>query len=156
MSASFTPGGFSASTEILRPTTKSTASSDASFSHTTYGATTQTLSSYRHSNRLTSVVDQSDTEEPETLAASHFRYGFFFPLLWVFGALVLLSPLPEPVLDPESDSEWNRMTPEERERKLQKIRTAELKWGKRCLWALVALVVTVISLVVGLGVGLRR
>ncbi|ESK87059.1 hypothetical protein Moror_11940 [Moniliophthora roreri MCA 2997] len=104
-------------------------------------------------------AEDSENSEPETLAEGYFKHGFFFPLLWIFGAIVLISPLKEPAVDPEShpDSVWAYSSPEERSMRLQRMREAEVKWGKRCLWALLGLLlIVVIAVTVGLGISLRH
>ena len=70
-----------------------------------------------------------------------------FPLFWVLGAIILISPLAVP-----ADFEPSK-SGTERERLVRIIRDAELRWAGRCAWALVALsvlagVVAVIALAV--------
>ncbi|CCM04010.1 uncharacterized protein FIBRA_06167 [Fibroporia radiculosa] len=68
-------------------------------------------------------------EEHPTLAMYLFKFGFLFPLFWVAGAFILLSPL----LAPE-DWETNK-TEAERQALIQSLRRAEVRWAKRCLIA---------------------
>ncbi|KAI0635329.1 hypothetical protein C8Q77DRAFT_1054760 [Trametes polyzona] len=69
----------------------------------------------------TSVSDQP------TLAMYLFKFGFLFPLFWVAGAFILLSPLQAP-------SDWEATKPEyERQELIESTRRAEVKWAKRCL-----------------------
>ena len=90
-------------------------------------------------------------DEPATLARYMFIYGFcmcpsfgcvlhlphivfsVFPLFWLMGVAILLSPLkPTP--------EWEMgKTREEQTALLSRMRTEELKWAKRCLWATLTL-----------------
>jgi hypothetical protein len=62
----------------------------------------------------------------------------FFPF-WIFGAFILLSPLREPPISKASPVWMPEKTEEERRQILEKMRTVEIKWAKRCLYALVAL-----------------
>ncbi|KAG0696469.1 hypothetical protein DFH29DRAFT_857948 [Suillus ampliporus] len=80
-------------------------------------------------------------DEPITLARYLFVYGFFFPVFWIVGVAIIFSPLrPAP--------EWETgKSEEERQRLLAEMRVAELKWAKRCLYAIVALLVLIIVLV---------
>ncbi|KAI0360513.1 hypothetical protein OH77DRAFT_1470524 [Trametes cingulata] len=71
-----------------------------------------------------------------TLAMYLFKFGFLFPLFWVAGAFILLSPLQAP-------SDWESTKPEyERQEIIESMRRTEVKWAKRCL---VALLVTVLA-----------
>ncbi|EIW55486.1 uncharacterized protein TRAVEDRAFT_65922 [Trametes versicolor FP-101664 SS1] len=84
----------------------------------------------------TTVSDQP------TLAMYLFKYGFLFPLFWVAGAFILLSPLQAP-------SDWETTKPEyERQEIIESMRRAEVKWAKRCLIAL--LVSTLIGAAIAL------
>ncbi|KAG2363581.1 hypothetical protein BDR07DRAFT_1404004 [Suillus spraguei] len=79
--------------------------------------------------------------EPITLTRYLFVYGFFFPIFWIVGVAIIFSPLrPNPAWDTEKSAE-------ERQRLLAEMRVSELKWAKRCLYALVALLVLIIVLV---------
>ncbi|KAI0827104.1 hypothetical protein BC628DRAFT_1318960 [Trametes gibbosa] len=72
----------------------------------------------------TTVSDQP------TLAMYLFKFGFLFPLFWVAGAFILLSPLQAP-------SDWETTKPEyERQEIIESMRRTEVKWAKRCLFAL--------------------
>ncbi|EIW55484.1 uncharacterized protein TRAVEDRAFT_59811 [Trametes versicolor FP-101664 SS1] len=72
----------------------------------------------------TTVSDQP------TLAMYLFKFGFLFPLFWVVGAFILLSPLQAP-------SDWETSKPEyERQEIIESMRRTEIKWAKRCLYAL--------------------
>lgn len=67
-----------------------------------------------------------------------------FPLFWVAGALILLSPLRAP-------EDWETSKPEyERQELIESMRRAEIKWAKRCLGALFLL--TVVALAIALSV----
>jgi len=86
-----------------------------------------------------------DSDEPMTWPAISFRIGFLFPLFWLFGALTLITPRGS--LDrifmpwfkdfaPSADS-WRDtlQTEAEKEAYLARVRVAEIRWGKRCLFA---------------------
>ena len=98
--------------------------------------------------------------EPPTLAMYLFKFGFrtyflihmslhtphtrfpVFPLFWLAGAIVLLTPLNPP-------SGWEpSKTEAERQELLELLRRTEVKWAKRCLVAfgLLAIVVAMITL----------
>ncbi|TEB26418.1 hypothetical protein FA13DRAFT_1599009, partial [Coprinellus micaceus] len=79
------------------------------------------------------------TYEPATLAMYLFKFGFLFFPFWIFGAFILLSPLREPPISEASPVWMPEKTEEERRQILEKMRTVEIKWAKRCLYALVAL-----------------
>ncbi|KAG2123414.1 hypothetical protein DEU56DRAFT_745459 [Suillus clintonianus] len=80
-------------------------------------------------------------DEPITLARYLFVYGFFFPIFWIIGIAIFFLPL-----RPSSDWETGKSA-EEKQRLLAEMRVSELKWAKRCLYALVALLVLAIVLV---------
>ncbi|KAI8986739.1 hypothetical protein BD414DRAFT_440183 [Trametes punicea] len=72
----------------------------------------------------------SRVSEQPTLAMYLFKFGFLFPLFWLAGALILLSPL-------EAPSDWETSKPEhERQELIESMRRTEVKWAKRCLVAL--------------------
>lgn len=64
-----------------------------------------------------------------------------FPLFWIAGALILISPLRAP-------EDWETSKTEtERQELIGNMRRTEVKWAKRCLlalavWAIVLVVVT--------------
>ncbi|KAL0569187.1 hypothetical protein V5O48_012785 [Marasmius crinis-equi] len=92
----------------------------------------------------------SEKEAVDPLPALFFKYGFFFPLFWVFGALILRHPFSSDASAHPEDG----LTKSEVEM-VERIRQDERKWGKRCLWALVTCaVLLVLGIVVGLSVGL--
>ena len=63
-----------------------------------------------------------------------------FPLFWVAGALILLSPLSAP-------PDWELSKSEiEREELIESMRRTEVKWAKRCLLALSVFVVVAVVL----------
>ncbi|KAH6901508.1 hypothetical protein BKA70DRAFT_1308869 [Coprinopsis sp. MPI-PUGE-AT-0042] len=78
--------------------------------------------------------------EPVTLAMYLFKFGFLFPLFWIFGAFILISPLREPPSNEVSPTWMPEKTEAERQAFIDHMRKAELKWAKRCLWALLTLV----------------
>ncbi|KIL57305.1 hypothetical protein M378DRAFT_171908 [Amanita muscaria Koide BX008] len=96
------------------------------------------------------LPEYSSSSEPETLAVYLFKFGFLFPPFWILGAVILISPLraPEPK---EASPSW---LPEESHEKRQYItiemRRVEVKWAKRCLWALITL--TVMGIITGVAI----
>ncbi|PPQ73886.1 hypothetical protein CVT24_011945 [Panaeolus cyanescens] len=103
----------------------------------------------RYSRRI-----ENSQEEPQTLAMLFFKFGFFFPAFWVFGALMLITPLRSPnPLSPEAiASAWppnpelvawvneHLRTEEDKQAFLEKMQQVEMKWAKRCLLAIILLV----------------
>ncbi len=64
-----------------------------------------------------------------------------FPLFWLAGALILLSPLRAP-------SDWEEEKPEsERAELIESMRRTEVRWARRCLVALVVFVLAVAAAV---------
>ncbi|KAI0659306.1 hypothetical protein C8Q70DRAFT_1054149 [Cubamyces menziesii] len=83
----------------------------------------------------------TQVSDQPTLAMYLFKFGFLFPLFWVAGAFILLSPLQAP-------SDWEASKPEyERQEIIESMRRTEIKWAKRCLFALLVLVITVAAIV---------
>ncbi|TFY82218.1 hypothetical protein EWM64_g1794, partial [Hericium alpestre] len=83
-------------------------------------------------------------KESVTLAEYLFRYGFFFPLLWLLSIPILLSPLNAP-------EGWEpTKTAAERTRLLREMRATETKWARRSLvaFAVLAVLVAIIVLAV--------
>ncbi|KAI1798053.1 hypothetical protein LXA43DRAFT_1088203 [Ganoderma leucocontextum] len=95
---------------------------------------------YEHSimpPAYTQVADQP------TLAMYLFKFGFLFPLFWVAGAMILLSPLSAP-------ADWEAAKPAvEREELIASMRRTEVKWAQRCLVALSVFCLVVLALVFG-------
>ncbi|KAJ4483337.1 hypothetical protein J3R30DRAFT_3447740 [Lentinula aciculospora] len=99
--------------------------------------------------------------EPATLAMFLFKFGFLFPLFWIMGALILLTPLraPEPSLtsfsSPSSASSDSSLpaawlpekTPAEKQQIISRMRSVEVKWAWRCLIALCIFLVSVVAIV---------
>jgi len=106
-----------------------------------------------------------DSGEPPTWPAISFRIGFLFPLFWFFGALALITP--QGSLDrifmpwfkdfaPSADSWLNTLQVEaEKEEYLARMRVAEIRWAKRCLYAF-TLLLLLIAAAVGTAVGVSR
>lgn len=67
---------------------------------------------------------------PNTLARLLFLFGFLFPAFWILGAIILLMPL-----RPTPDWEAGK-SPIQIEWSCEVIRRVELKWARRCLYAL--------------------
>ncbi|OSD08191.1 hypothetical protein PYCCODRAFT_1344017, partial [Trametes coccinea BRFM310] len=77
----------------------------------------------------------SSVSDQPTLAMYLFKFGFLFPLFWLAGAFILLSPLQAP-------ADWETSKPEyERQEIIESMRRTEVKWAKRCL---VALLITIL------------
>lgn len=88
--------------------------------------------------------------EPKTLAMLFFKFGFFFPPFWVFGALMLITPLrsPNPLSPLAASSAWppnteliawcneNIHTEADKLAFLARMQEVEMKWARRCLIAL--------------------
>ncbi|KAI0674472.1 hypothetical protein C8Q78DRAFT_966567 [Trametes maxima] len=92
---------------------------------------------YEHSIEPPAYTQVSD--QP-TLAMYLFKFGFLFPLFWVAGAFILVSPLQAP-------EDWETTKPEyERQEMIESMRRTEVKWARRCLVALLVtcLVVAVV------------
>ncbi|KAJ8487754.1 hypothetical protein ONZ45_g14222 [Pleurotus djamor] len=86
------------------------------------------------------AYSESGHREPVTLAMYLFKFGFLFPPFWILGALILVSDLSTPTNDDEDNLSWlPDKTEAEREAIMQKMRSTELKWARRCLCALFVL-----------------
>jgi len=88
--------------------------------------------------------------EPKTLARAMFLYGFLFPPFWLMGFVVLatkLSPAPQWAIG-RSEEEQTRL--------LTEMRTAEIKWAKRCIGAFVIFVVVIAAVVVAVVLAKHR
>ncbi|KAH7912634.1 hypothetical protein BJ138DRAFT_1083215 [Hygrophoropsis aurantiaca] len=92
---------------------------------------------------------ESTPAEPVTLAMYLFKFGFLFPLFWVLGAIILVSPLTAPADFEPSKSEAERME------LVQVMRDAEMKWAKRSAWALLILLL-VVGAITGAAVGIMK
>ncbi|KAG2034168.1 hypothetical protein BDR03DRAFT_819431, partial [Suillus americanus] len=78
-------------------------------------------------------------DQPKTLTRYLFLY--VFPIFWIVGIAIIFSPL-------RPNSEWETgKSEEERQKLLVEMRVSELKWAKRCLYAMVALLVLIVVLV---------
>ncbi|KAG5653014.1 hypothetical protein H0H81_002707 [Sphagnurus paluster] len=84
--------------------------------------------------------------EPLTLARYLFKFGFLFPPFWIMGAWILFSPLriPSDVTDPEG--QWMAEKSEiERQHILDRMRSAEIRWARRCLWAIIVFILVAVA-----------
>ncbi|KAM5542999.1 hypothetical protein V8D89_003383 [Ganoderma adspersum] len=91
----------------------------------------------------------SQVSDQPTLAMYLFKFGFLFPLFWVAGALILLSPLSAP-------ADWESSKPElEREELIASMRRTEVKWARRCLLALAVFTLVAAALVFGVLFAIR-
>ncbi|TFK99305.1 hypothetical protein BDV98DRAFT_594988 [Pterulicium gracile] len=98
--------------------------------------------------------DPVDSGEDQTVAELAFKYGFFFPVLWIYGAYILISPLRVPPTT--SALGWlPDKTESEKEVYLERQRREEVVWARRSLIALVALLL-VVCVVVGVVVGVVK
>ncbi|KAJ7220147.1 hypothetical protein GGX14DRAFT_532809 [Mycena pura] len=79
-------------------------------------------------------------QEPVTLAMYMFKFGFLFPPFWIMGVIILCSPLRAPPAATPSAAWLPEKTDAERQVVIDRMRVAELKWAKRCLYALIALI----------------
>jgi len=79
-----------------------------------------------------------------------FVYGFVFPPFWLMGIVILVSEL-----RPASDWETGK-TEDEKTRLLAEMRTAEVKWAKRCIYALLVLITIIVTIVLAVILGKRR
>ncbi|KAM5533544.1 hypothetical protein V8D89_012764 [Ganoderma adspersum] len=101
---------------------------------------------YEHSVLPPAYTQVSD--QP-TLAMYFFKFGFLFPLFWVAGAMILLSPLSAP-------ADWEAGKPaHEREELIASMRRTEVKWARRCVLALLVFTLVVVALVLGVLFALR-
>jgi hypothetical protein len=73
-----------------------------------------------------------------------------FPLFWILGVIILLSPLSAPDSTDPSSGWLAEKSDEERQFVVSEMRRVEVKWAKRCLWALSTLVI--LGVAVGLAV----
>ncbi|KAJ7163999.1 hypothetical protein C8R43DRAFT_858133, partial [Mycena crocata] len=87
--------------------------------------------------------------EPVTLAMYLFKFGFLFPPFWIMGVIILLSPLRAPAPANTPGAWLPEKTDAERQFIIKRMRTVELKWARRCLYALLALVHVIIAIVIG-------
>ncbi|KAF8528081.1 hypothetical protein BU17DRAFT_39182 [Hysterangium stoloniferum] len=80
--------------------------------------------------------------EPKTLARALFLYGFWFPAFWLVGLAIIFTPL-----RPTPDWEVGK-TSAEVEWTCKIIRETELRWAKRCLFALLSEILFVMVVLV--------
>jgi len=85
--------------------------------------------------------------EPVTLARFMFVYGFVFPPFWLMGIIILSSEL-----RPTPDWEAGK-TEGEKIRLLAEMRTAEVKWAKRCIYALLTLITVIATIILAVVFG---
>ena len=72
-----------------------------------------------------------------------------FPLFWLAGSLILLSPLRAP-------EDWEPSKPEyERQELIESMRRTEIKWARRCLGALIIFSLITIAVVLGVFLAMR-
>ncbi|KAJ7086150.1 hypothetical protein B0H15DRAFT_887258 [Mycena belliarum] len=95
------------------------------------------------------------SREPDTLAMYLFKFGFLFPPFWIMGIVILLSPLRAPPAATPSAAWLPEKTDAERQVLIDRMRTTELKWAKRCLYALVTFMLGVAIIAVAVWATLR-
>ena len=117
-----------------------------------------TLPSYHHGEDLPAYSrwdEEAGPKEPPTLAMYMFKYGFckspnlydppqqlmlpriVFPIFWIIGSIILCVPLRAP-------AEWEpTKSREERAELITHMRQTEVRWAKRCLIALVFLIISI-------------
>ncbi len=86
---------------------------------------------------------------PAALIPAHkvLRHPLVFPPFWILGIFILFSPLRAP----DAAGEWlPDKTDAEKQVVVDRIRTAEMKWARRCLVA--SLVVTLFGIVAGVSI----
>ncbi|RPD62777.1 hypothetical protein L227DRAFT_584938 [Lentinus tigrinus ALCF2SS1-6] len=84
----------------------------------------------------------SQVSDQPTLAMYLFKFGFLFPLFWLAGSLILLSPLRAP-------EDWETSKPEfERQELIESMRRTELKWARRCLVALIISTLLILAIAI--------
>ncbi|KAF7327425.1 hypothetical protein MKEN_00320300 [Mycena kentingensis (nom. inval.)] len=88
--------------------------------------------------------------EPDTLAMYLFKFGFLFPPFWILGVIILMSPLRAPPADSLPAGWLPEKTDAERQVFIDRMRITELKWARRCLYALIA--VFLLGTVVGVAI----
>ncbi|KAJ7760744.1 hypothetical protein DFH07DRAFT_884032 [Mycena maculata] len=94
-------------------------------------------------------------KEPVTLAMYLFKFGFLFPPFWIMGVIILLSPLRAPPAATSSAVWLLEKTDAERQVIIDRMRAAELKWAKRCLYALVTLLLAAVVIAMAVWATLR-
>ncbi|KAJ7672128.1 hypothetical protein DFH06DRAFT_1175335 [Mycena polygramma] len=109
--------------------------------------------SERDSDVLPPYVDAPEytlrATEPVTLAMYLFKFGFLFPPFWIMGVIILLSPLRAPAPANTPGAWLPEKTDAERQLIIARMRTVELKWARRCLYALLTLIHIIIAVVIG-------
>ncbi|KAJ7165285.1 hypothetical protein C8R46DRAFT_1035881 [Mycena filopes] len=91
--------------------------------------------------------DIGTSRSPATLAMYLYKFGFLFPPFWIMGILILFSPLRAPT---EEAGAWlPEKTEAERQCIIQRIRVEELKWARKCLYALLLLILGTLAVVIG-------
>jgi len=127
----------------------------------------EALPAYRADNppKYSLRLGRNDSGEPLTWPAISFRIGFLFPFFWLIGALTLITPQGSlerifmPWFEdfaPSADSWLNSLETEaEREEYLARMRVAEIRWAKWCLFAF-SMLLLIVGVAVGTAVGVSR
>ncbi|CAK5268821.1 unnamed protein product [Mycena citricolor] len=133
------------------------------------GSWRNSVASYKSSHRDSAALPPPYLEAPEytvrakepvTLAMYLFKFGFLFPPFWIMGVFILFSPLrappPTSVSDSDVECAWlPEKTDAERQVIIERLRVAELKWAKRCLYALIALLLAAVAIAIAVWATLR-
>ncbi|KAH7334582.1 hypothetical protein B0J17DRAFT_673933 [Rhizoctonia solani] len=95
------------------------------------------------------------TPKPQTIARSFFLYGFIFPPFWVIGACILVSKLrpdAQPTVEAlpkEIEAGYGGAPSQAYKRAEYKLlRYAELVWARRCLIAVIILVLAIVVVII--------
>lgn len=108
------------------------------------------LPSYSAHGDIKLPTYEEKPKEPTTLARFMFIYGFVFPPFWLVGLIILTSEL-------HPTAEWAvGKTEEEKIRLMQEMRMTEVKWAKRCVYALITLITVIFAIVVAAVFAKRR
>jgi hypothetical protein len=109
-------------------------------------AHTEALPAYKADHAPVYSPRRRDSKEPVTWSMIAFRLGFVFPPFWLCGALTLITPpgsmarifMPWFKDFAPSDEFWchDDLPQADKEAYLARMRAAEIRWGKRSLFAL--------------------
>ncbi|KIO33794.1 hypothetical protein M407DRAFT_240932 [Tulasnella calospora MUT 4182] len=78
-----------------------------------------------------------EMQEPPTMAKYLFKFGFMFPPFWIIGIMIFFTRM-----EPTPESECGKTAAEQAD-EIALLRKAELKWSKRCAYALLSLIALV-------------
>jgi len=92
----------------------------------------------------------TSSAEPATLARCMFMYGFLFPPFWFMGIVILTTELR---MTPDFESGKSE---DEKRRLLAEMRSVEVKWAKRCIYALLTLFTVILVIILAAVFAKRR